>query len=106
MTAVSVDTEKVGTSKASHIGAAVKNKKITMGLSDSCATFPDSFTSLSVPLLWLRSSSIKLSHSKLGELVTLVLNPSSCPLLNHPPSNPLSLAPALDRLHVLAAFTL
>lgn len=42
-----------------------------------------------VPLL-LRSSSIKLSEYKLGEVVTPVLNPLSSPLLNQTPSNPFS----------------
>lgn len=106
MTAVSVDTEKVGTSKASHIRAALKNKKNNHWPFRLLCNISRLFYFPSVPLLWLRSSSIKLSHSKLGELVTPVLNPSSCPLLNHPPSNPLSLTAALDRLHALAAFTL
>lgn len=62
--------------------------------------------SLAILQFFLRPSfsSIKLLLSKLGELVTLVLNPSSLPLLNHPPSKPLSLSWNLCVLS--AAFTL
>lgn len=48
----------------------------------------------SVPLLQPPHSSIKLSLSKLGELVTPVLNPSTLPQLNHPSS------PAFHRLSI------
>lgn len=99
---------EVSTSEASHIRAAskTKNKELSSApISSINATLP--FPSLQ--FLFLRPSppSITLSLSKLGELVTLVLNPSSPPLLNHPaPPSPLSLTPAPDHLHIFAAFTL
>lgn len=106
MTAVLMDREKVSTSKASRIGTALKKKNNLLAflLSAQSARL---FSFPSAPLLWPSSSSIKLSLSKPGELVTSVLNPSSHPLLNHPPCNPPSpslhffpLTPVLDGLHV------
>lgn len=92
-----------------HVSSLKKqNIKLSAGLSDSRTlnqcNVARLFSFPSVPLLWPSSSSIKLSLSKLGELVTPVLNLSSLPLLNHPPSNPLFLTSALDRTH--AAFAL